>query len=92
MNWLPRNCKGELVPKDQAERWLHGHVDTAKTAIWGLPRRMGPVLTAVTDEKEIEFLLRKEIYSILEEMAKPLHEKKQSRRKGRRRNPKDKNI
>jgi len=78
---IVKKLKGELVLKDQVEKWLHGHVEEAKTALWGLPRRMGPVFSPISDEKEIEFLLREEIYKILEEMAKPLHEKKQSRRK-----------
>jgi hypothetical protein len=81
---IVKKLKGELVLKDQVERWLHGHVEEAKTALWGLPRRMGPVFSPIADEKEIEFLLREEIYKILEEMAKPLHGKKQSRRKNSR--------
>lgn len=76
--------KENLIPKGKAEQWLHGHVEEAKTALWGLPRRMGPVLMSISDEKEIELLLREEIHKILEEMAKPLHGKKQSRRKNSR--------
>jgi hypothetical protein len=81
---IVKKLKGELVLKDQVETWLHGHVEETKSAFWGLPRRMGPVLTPISDEKEIEFLLREAIYQILEEMAKPLHAKKQSRRKNSR--------
>ena len=65
-----------LVPRDQAEKWLMGHVDEAKGALWGLPRRMGPTLAPVSDEKEVEFVLRKEIREILEELSAPLKKKK----------------
>jgi len=82
---IVKKLKGDLVLKDQIEKWLHGHVEETKSAFWGLPRRMGPVLMSISDEKEIEFLLREEIYKILEEMAKPLHAKKQSRGKNTRR-------
>ena len=63
---------GELVPKGESLRWLSNHIIIAKTALWGLPRRMGPVLATVTDEKEIEFQLEEEIFEILEEMARSL--------------------
>jgi len=62
---------GDLVLKDQAEKWLFGHVDEAKNAFWGLPQRMGPVLAPVSDQKEIEFILRKEIREILMRLASP---------------------
>jgi hypothetical protein len=82
---IVKKMRGEQVPKDQVEKWLHGHVEEAKGAILGLPRRMGPVLAPLIDEKEIEFLLQEQIYKILEELAKPLHAKKQPRRKNSRR-------
>jgi len=63
--------RGDLVPRDQATQWLFGHVDEAKNAFWSLPRRMGPVLAPVSDEKEIEFVLRKEIREILTRLAEP---------------------
>ena len=73
---IVKKLKGELVLKDQAERWLLGHVDEAKTAFLGLPRRMGPTLAPVSDEKEVEFVLRKEIREILEELSTPIKKKK----------------
>ena len=76
-----KKLKGDLVLKDQVQLWLRGHIEETKMAFLGLPRRMGPVLAPITDEREIEFLLGEEIWKNLQEMSKPLNAKKQSRRK-----------
>ncbi len=73
---IVKKLKGELVLKDQVEKWLHGHVDEALSSFWGLPRRLGGVLATIIDEKEIEFLLRKEIKRILNDLSGPLKKKK----------------
>ncbi len=72
---------GNLVSKNDVENWLRAHIEETKMAFLGLPRRMGPVLAPIADEKEIEYLLSEEIYKNLEQMSKPLNAEKQSRRK-----------
>ncbi len=65
-----------LIPRDRAIKWVSLLVAEAKAAFMNFPRRMGASLALISDEKEIEGTLRKEIYSILTELAKPLKERK----------------
>ena len=67
--------KGELIDKNLSEQWLRGHVQLAKDGFLNLPRRLGPVLAPIHDEKEIEEVLRTEIFRILSELAAPLRKR-----------------
>ena len=62
--------EGSLVPRSRAVSWLCLAVSEAKQAFMNLPRRMGSVIAARTDDKEIELLLRQEIWAILRQLAK----------------------
>lgn len=73
---IVKKLKGELVERDQAERWLHGHVEEATSAFGGLPRRISGELAPILDEKEIEFVLRKEVRKILNDLSNPLKKTK----------------
>lgn len=61
--------KGTLVPRYQAEEWLCLIIANAKAQFMGMPKRMAGALAVITDEKEIEHQLRKELRRILEEMG-----------------------
>jgi len=61
--------EGSLIPKNEAVKWVSLLVAEAKQGFMNLPRRFGPVLAVVNDEKEIEELLRKEIWAILRQLA-----------------------
>ena len=58
-----------LIPRNEAIHWLSTLVSEAKAGFMNLPRRFGPVLAVVNDEKEVEELLRKEIWAILRQLA-----------------------
>ena len=64
-----------LIIKEQAMQTLAIIVAEARTAFLGLPRRLGDPLAAITDPKEIEYMLRGEITKILFDLAKPLKRK-----------------
>jgi len=61
--------RGSLILKNEAIKWVSLLVAEAKQGFMNLPRRFGPVLAVVNDEKEIEELLRKEIWAILRQLA-----------------------
>ena len=61
--------EGRLIGKDIPLQWLQGHVTEAKAAFWDLPRRLSEELASITDQKEIEHLLRQEIRRILTDLA-----------------------
>jgi hypothetical protein len=58
-----------LVPYDEAVKWVSLFVSEARQGFLNLPRRMGSVLALISDEKEIELQLRNEIYTILRALA-----------------------
>ena len=74
--------KGNLVDRQQAIAWLCEQISNATMSFKGLARRLAPSLAVITDEKELEEQLRKEIKSIIDRLVKNKHEKKQSRAKG----------
>jgi hypothetical protein len=57
--------RGELVSKGEAAKWLMATVSAAKLAFLSLPRRLAGILKTLTDEKEIELLLKSEIEGII---------------------------
>lgn len=61
-----------LISKDKSIEWLTLLVSNARAAFWGLPKRLAEPLALISDSKEIEFEMRKEIRRILEELARPL--------------------
>jgi hypothetical protein len=61
--------KGNLVHRNQAEQWLSSIIDKARSHLLGFPKRLAGPLAIMTDEKEIEQELRKEIRRVLEEMG-----------------------
>lgn len=71
--------KGTLVPADAAKSWLRTLLSEARLALDGLPRRLASVLATITDEKEIEHLLRTEIRAILERLARPVKGRKEKK-------------
>jgi phage terminase Nu1 subunit (DNA packaging protein) len=73
--------EGSLLPREVPIKWLSLVVSEAKQAFLNLPRRLGPVLAPMGDEKEVELKLREEIYSILRELAKPVKDSKKEGRK-----------
>ena len=58
-----------LVPRDEAIKWVSLLVSESKSAFMNFPRRMGPLLAPVFDEKECEQMLRTEIWAILRHLA-----------------------
>ena len=62
--------EGSLVPRSQAVAWLCLAISEAKQAFMNLPRRLGSVLAPIADDKEIELLLRQEVWVILRQLAK----------------------
>lgn len=72
---IVKKLKGELVLKNQAMEWLLLLVENAKAHFWGLPKRLAGPLAVITDEKEIEHLVRGEIRRILEEFSGSLKKK-----------------
>ena len=61
--------KGNLIQKGQSIEWLCTIVAEAKQAFMNFPRRMAPVVFEKTDILDVEVILRKEIYSILDRLA-----------------------
>jgi len=61
--------EGSLILKNEAVKWVSLLVAECKAALMNFPRRMSPVLAPIADEKEIEELLRKEIWGILRQFA-----------------------
>lgn len=59
-----------LVPRTEAVKWVSLLVVECKAALWNIPRRLGPVLSLISDERECEQVLRVEIRKGLDELAK----------------------
>jgi hypothetical protein len=62
--------EGSLIDRDQAIKWLGHLVHEAKAAFLAIPRRLTPVLIGKSNPREIEELLRGEIYAALEKLSK----------------------
>ena len=77
--------RGNLLPKGESVRWVSLLVAECKAALMNFPRRMSASLAPIADEKEIELLLRQEIWGILRQLAK-------EGKKGSRRSLKKKSI
>ena len=58
-----------LIPYSDSVAWVSQLVAEAKAGFMGLPRRMGPVLSVISDEKECELELRVAIWAILRQLA-----------------------
>lgn len=80
---IVKKLKGELVPKGASINWLIALGSAAKLAFQGLPKRLAPVVRLHDDEKEIEVIIRNEIYKIIRELEKPLNVSKSKRSKKR---------
>ena len=76
-----RKLKEELVPKNASIGWLVALGSAAKQAFQGLPKRLASTVLLCDDEKEIEVIIRNEIYKIIRELEKPLNVSKSIRRK-----------
>ena len=61
--------EGRLIDRSLAISWISQMIVEAKSNFWSLPRRMCGQLAAITDEKEIESLLREEIRRILTNLS-----------------------
>jgi hypothetical protein len=81
---IVKKLKGELVPKNASISWLIALGSAAKLAFQGLPKRLAPVVRLHDDEKEIEVIIRNEIYKIIRELEKPLNVSKRGSRKKKR--------
>ena len=60
--------EGELIKRDEAKDWVGAEVDTAKKAFMFLPRRL-PGMLIGKDERDMEPVIRGEIYEILRKMG-----------------------
>jgi len=78
---LVKKLKEELVPKNASIGWLVALGSAAKQAFQGLPKRLASTVLLCDDEKEIEVIIRNEIYKIIRELEKPLNVSKSIRRK-----------
>ena len=58
-----------LIRREEAIQWVSLFLIEIKQAIWTLPRRFAAELAALTDDKEIELLLQREVRRILEILA-----------------------
>ena len=67
--------RGQLVPKDEAIKMVVALGSAVKLALLNLPRRLAPALAAVTDEKELEVILRSEIKSAIRVLEQSHHAK-----------------
>lgn len=65
-----------LVDREQAIQWVGNLVAESRTALLNFPRRMAEMLATLNDAREIETVIRKEIFGILTELGRPLHESK----------------
>jgi len=72
---IVKKLKGELVLRNEAIKWVSLLVAECKAALWNIPRRLGPVLAVVNDERECEEILRKEYRKALEDLAKGMKKK-----------------
>jgi hypothetical protein len=61
--------EGELVDRGEAMKWVGSLVDEAKAVLLALPRRLTPVLIGQTDPRNVEQLLRAEIYAALRKLS-----------------------
>jgi hypothetical protein len=82
---IVKRLKEELVPKNAAITWLVALGSATKLAFQGLPKRLAPIVRLYDDEKEIEVIIRNEIYKIIRELEKPLDATKP--RNTKKRNP-----
>lgn len=73
---IVKKLKGELVLRDQSIVWLSLLWGNAKAHFMGLSKRLAGPLAVITDEKEIEHLIRSETRRILEELGSALKKKK----------------
>lgn len=73
---IVKKLKGELVLRNEAVKWVSLLVAECKAALWNIPRRLGPVLALISDERECEQVLRVEHRKALEELAKGMKKKK----------------
>jgi hypothetical protein len=68
--------KGELLPRDASLQLLRILVAEARARLLGLPRRLAETLSALSDPKEIESLLREDVNRLLDDLGKPLDDAK----------------
>lgn len=72
-----KQSRGQLVPKGEATKWLIAAISATKLAFLSLPRRLAGILKSLTDEKEIEILIRSEIKKIIHDnLEEALHAKR----------------
>lgn len=64
-----------LVDREQSLQWVRNLVLECRASLLIFPRRMAETLAPIMDAREIEYLLRNEIYKILIELSKPIHDK-----------------
>ncbi len=64
-----QQMRGELIPRDDAVKWVGAMVDEAKSAFLALPRRMAPVIYG-KEIREGEIALRAEVHRILTRLAR----------------------
>lgn len=62
--------EGVLIHRDQPIRWLSELVMAAKEGFVDLPKRMAEILAPELDPREVEDLLYKEIWEILDRLGK----------------------
>jgi hypothetical protein len=79
--------RGQLVQKDEATKMVVALGTAIKLAFQNLPRRLAPALKAITDEREIEIILRSEIKNIIRILeqahhAKPKHSGSKNSKRG----------
>lgn len=71
--------KGNLIVKEDAEKTYGEFISNLRLAILAQPKRMAPVLTPLTDTREIELALRKDNVEMLGQLSKPIHGKRKRR-------------
>jgi phage terminase Nu1 subunit (DNA packaging protein) len=74
--------EGSLIDRNVPIEWLRGHIFEVKTVLEGIPRRLSGELAPIQNEKEIEFVLRREIRSIENQLSSPLKKGGKYEKKG----------
>ncbi len=62
---MVKKLKGELILKGEPIGWLIALGSAAKMGFWNLPKRLAPVLAPLSDEKEIEMIIRNEVREVI---------------------------
>ncbi len=62
--------RGDLIRKEEPRQWFTSAFMIVRHALLNFPRRMAPRLVSIADEREIAIILRQEMHSIMDQLAR----------------------